>query len=107
MGVVEYLHFSLVYHGLDDRVFQEQIARIVQKSWSGSEEIARHLQGMGSGEKQTAAGRWQLTTEGHFALKLRVGFMSKFFTQEHAHGELLSVRSESVVHNVGQYRFTH
>lgn len=84
MDAIEHLPFFLTYHGMDDRQLMESLARVLEKSAPASFAASPWLH---QGEQLFSQHDRQALASG--ARKIRVGFVSKFFTMNHAHGQLL------------------
>jgi hypothetical protein len=70
---------------------QEKLSTLLFRASPALQVIASHLPPGGSGG-YTASDPLSATGLAHGTRKIKIGFISKFFTANHAHGQLLRVR---------------
>ena len=85
---VERLPFGLVYQGFNDRILQEKFGALVFQATPSLLQLSPHLL------ERAGAAHGDSSPLNDAALaagtrKIRIGFLSKFFTMNHAHGQLL------------------
>ena len=112
---VEHMHFHLTYHGRNDRILQERISQVFVAGAPGFASVAPEVQGRpwprqwlprtppgatpGSGRgddpmttpsaPSPSPSPSTPPTSATPVKRIRVGFFSKFFHENHAHGQLL------------------
>ncbi len=89
---LDYIHFYIVYHGLNDRYIQELMASVYRLYIRDLEYISPHLS-IASADRgksgSIVAAKKEREKEGRRARRTRIGFLSKFFGIFEPHGLLL------------------
>lgn len=79
---VEDAPFHLAYHGLDDKPLLEKLSRLFVAVTPSLVHVPARI-------PRGGLPRWPVAVDGSPQRPIRVGFFSKFFHENHAHGQLL------------------